>query len=793
MVFPQGTCRVGQWRVGTSDPRLVLSLPDTKGFFLVDGLDEREPKEQLDELARKMVWISQLPNVKLCVSCRPWHGLTQNLTFDAMLCIDQLTYSDMEFYLQSRLRRARTIAPIHSDFQEKTAQVERLMHDIIHAAEGVFLWLELMANELVRAICKNSNLKGLRRVFEESPPDLNAYLTTQIYQRIPKGKSNVSGTASALKLAMVIHRNDERPSVFFDNPQSVVNFWLLQNGYLTEEMSWYNMGVRLFSMPEREQMAQATKRFLSESCRDLVVTHRTPHFNSNAEFIHRSVFYFLNSGDIKLEIEKASPKHFEDDDFLDKLSKMRPLLLFRGLDLCCFQMHSAMAEIVNQFFEKQRCERRFLSVCDRILAEHVLDTCACFGQLHQFDNQAIPTLLQNDCTESVLALFRRWPHVATFGLFWLNGIDWNFYSELLGGYLNFPSISISELIKFVLMCGLPLNRLCNRYQQCGNTLWAKWLVESKRRAAGTHSTVDALRRWQKQTAEVASLMIQHGADPTCLVCVAKHPDQASCIHVSIDDVFDSLFHPGYISQMRSLLAECSRKTQYRSAQRKQRLRGVRVFLYSVQSDHANERLAKNDRDDAPFWRDQRIGIVTWFLHDCMNGGETTKTCLTDSSPSDHHRSFVASYCKDCDRDVSLCVTCFYSWDGTYDLLVANAFGNSEIANPRCVHAILISSFHKSEASSSEDFADQVLDAIREWYQSDPLFEEEIIWPSRTRARKCIPSSVNRRRTPKSRIESPSPWFCMLSRRFGTFWLIGSMFVQSRVVSDCYGRWSTVDG
>jgi hypothetical protein len=54
---------------------ILIRLTATSGvkiFFLIDALDECEPQDKHGNLATQILWISQLPNVKLCVSHRPW-------------------------------------------------------------------------------------------------------------------------------------------------------------------------------------------------------------------------------------------------------------------------------------------------------------------------------------------------------------------------------------------------------------------------------------------------------------------------------------------------------------------------------------------------------------------------------------------------------------------------------------------------------------------------------------------------------------------------------------------------
>lgn len=50
----------------------LVSCPKARFVFMADALDECDPQDLHGRLADEMMKISQLPNVKLCVSCQPW-------------------------------------------------------------------------------------------------------------------------------------------------------------------------------------------------------------------------------------------------------------------------------------------------------------------------------------------------------------------------------------------------------------------------------------------------------------------------------------------------------------------------------------------------------------------------------------------------------------------------------------------------------------------------------------------------------------------------------------------------
>jgi hypothetical protein len=96
-------------------PRLALT-PNVKVFLLIDALDECDPQDRLGDLADVILWLSLLPNVKLCVSCRPWAPFTRRFVKATVLHLDQLTYHDMEVYIEKRLLCAENEADLCSDF-----------------------------------------------------------------------------------------------------------------------------------------------------------------------------------------------------------------------------------------------------------------------------------------------------------------------------------------------------------------------------------------------------------------------------------------------------------------------------------------------------------------------------------------------------------------------------------------------------------------------------------------------------------------------------------------------------
>jgi hypothetical protein len=183
--------------------RLALTS-NVKTLLLIDALDECEPQDRLGDLADVIVWLSRLPNVKICVSCRPWAAFTRRFDKATVLHLDRLTYHDMEVYIEKRLLNAEAEADLCSDFHDGTLPAKQLICDVANAADGVFLWIELVANALCSEIRTGCSVEHLRLAMSEFPTDLDDYFQKLIFGRIGTTRPNVPKTAAALKLAMVL-------------------------------------------------------------------------------------------------------------------------------------------------------------------------------------------------------------------------------------------------------------------------------------------------------------------------------------------------------------------------------------------------------------------------------------------------------------------------------------------------------------------------------------------------------------------------------------------------------------
>jgi hypothetical protein len=186
-----------------------------KFFFLVDALDECDPQDLHDELAEEITRISKLPNIKMCVSCRPWNAFASKLQTNHTVRLHEMTYHDMELYIERRLGAAGGENELCCEFIDhpRTERVTKFVADFACAAEGVFLWTELAVRALSSELRKGVVLERLQEILKAFPVGLDQYFQQLIFDRITKTRQNTSDTAAALTLALKIAEGGESDKV----------------------------------------------------------------------------------------------------------------------------------------------------------------------------------------------------------------------------------------------------------------------------------------------------------------------------------------------------------------------------------------------------------------------------------------------------------------------------------------------------------------------------------------------------------------------------------------------------
>ncbi|KAH8786794.1 hypothetical protein F5882DRAFT_326431 [Hyaloscypha sp. PMI_1271] len=141
-------------------------LVGTRTCLFIDGLDEYNgsPTDNIQLL--KDISSS---NVKICVSSRPWNEFHQAFDGFPGLRLQDLTFDDISLYVNETLAAD---ARMKSLSDEQPTEASKIVTEIVTKADGVFLWVKLVAKSLLEGIGNGDSIFELGIRLQELPSDL---------------------------------------------------------------------------------------------------------------------------------------------------------------------------------------------------------------------------------------------------------------------------------------------------------------------------------------------------------------------------------------------------------------------------------------------------------------------------------------------------------------------------------------------------------------------------------------------------------------------------------------------
>jgi hypothetical protein len=296
--------------------------------IFIDGLDEYSPQMEHDRLITELEALAKIPNIKLCVSSRPWTVFTNAWrALSDRISLHDLSREDIAQYVRDHLKTASHIS-----------NQDDLVRLVTDKAQGVFLWVALVVSALKVRIEAGENSKQLLKCLEDFPSELEDYFRDSIYKRI--NETWHSATAQALKLALLISKNQEDLSSLDGSSylNSFLPFWLLHQknedgDYTIKEANFAtSMDIKHITQDDIEEMIATTVKHINACCRDfLCVLSLTAQIHGHSkgsprcesrmhdarvEFLHRTVYDFLHLDDMHKLLNRNVPAHFKGQTFL---------------------------------------------------------------------------------------------------------------------------------------------------------------------------------------------------------------------------------------------------------------------------------------------------------------------------------------------------------------------------------------------------------------------------------------------------------------------------------------------
>ena len=502
-----------------------------KFCFFIDGLDEYHADQvRLVELLQAL---STKLSIKICVSSRPWNVFDQAFgRLREQLVLETLTKSDIALYIEHELHQPSL----------DNAEFKTLIKEISAKAQGVFLWVFLTVRTLKEGLAEGDTLTLLRERVALLPSELVDYFQVILSRVHPVYKK--SKTMTALHVAILATRQDLRADT---SPtaltRSFLNFWILRQG-MEEPTSAIAQPILDLDEGTYRQMARRTRAFLSATCKDLLqlpLPQYTLIADLKVEFLHRTVYEFLDSDEMRPKIEGGTLPHVRQIHFNVSMALLR--LKFVTDSKGFFgHTYALIKEAVNhQINPADTIGQSLLAELDRMASMSVKEFSAGFSQ---FTVEPLLSLVN--------ALSARGQYAFTTEVLksTMSLRSERCYQSLLRGALGLknrvsfrPEYFSKAFLVYLLSSKVDIN---SRPELTTRSVWEQFLHESvawTRNAGSLDNAVDRERIW-----EITKILLDHGANTREYLTNGWTTEEALQYFVPVE----------HHDELRQLLVDCAK-------------------------------------------------------------------------------------------------------------------------------------------------------------------------------------------------------------------------------------------
>lgn len=289
--------------------RALEGQESTAAFCIfIDGLDEFA--EDHYTLITEIIQLhAQKPNVKFCVSSRPYNVFSKAFGGDEShtFALQDMNSGDIDIFIRGRLERDsrfRDLARLHPGATDLALEIRR-------RAEGVFLWVHLIVWDLLGGLSEDDDIATLQARLDLLPRSLEEFFAHILHS---VHEVHQKYTARSLLLA---HRARE--------PLPVMAYAFL---YEDDRSAAFlgNVAVEPMTRNEINEKRLAIERKISSWCKGLmeVRSYSTtnvwePLRKYRVDFLHRSVKDYLETSDMQHFLKTKAGPDFEVERMLAKL------------------------------------------------------------------------------------------------------------------------------------------------------------------------------------------------------------------------------------------------------------------------------------------------------------------------------------------------------------------------------------------------------------------------------------------------------------------------------------------
>ena len=473
--------------------------------IFVDGLDEYGGDYR--DILALFQRAGASPNIKLCLSSRPWN-VFQNAfgESDDHMILQKYTQNDMREYVSDILSQDSQ----YKRLAERDRRAQDLQKQITEKANGVFLWVYLVVRSLLSGLTDDNTITELQQRICDIPEDLDDY-----FQLILTNIEKCYQTQSAHIFLL---------SVQAMRPQSIVTYSFLEDAIRDADFALDDL--QPLTIDQISTMCVKQRKYINARCKDLLEITLSPHVTDipiltyKVDFLHRTVRDFLSSNAVYEEFERkaaprfsvrralfrahlaqikaSSPPPSVTKSYSSFLSESLIELMYDAYEIETFHKVAETAhldELERVTSETYNVWQYRKGDLDKRIRETCFLTTAVKARLHLYVVEKLdgdPTLLFEKRRRPLL---RRALAPSQRALELFPGVD--SYFDL-------------EMARLLLARGADPNERIRKGK--GITVWQSFLLNDAGRDLRERENREVHREYQKRVFRVAEMMVEHGAD-----------------------------------------------------------------------------------------------------------------------------------------------------------------------------------------------------------------------------------------------------------------------------------------
>jgi hypothetical protein len=311
----------------------TFDIAPLKLCFFIDGLDEYEGDHE--EMAKLLKQVALSPQVKFCLSSRPWITFEEEFRGLPMLRLQDLTVRDIKAYVADKLEGH---SQMHTLSQKEPKRASELVTEIVTKASGVFLWVVLVVRDLLKGLRNRDDISDLQKRLQALPSELEDLYTHMLGHVDPLYQEQASRT---FQIFRILSENSKYLQT--DEGGGLLTPLFLDVAITSTQETVLAAKLKPMSREEVIEKSQHLDRHLKSRCEGLLEIHSSgvenlcadlnpyyyaklnPHYTyaRRVDYLHRTVRNFLESEPVKTRMVQ----HTATTDFDPHISIMMALII----------------------------------------------------------------------------------------------------------------------------------------------------------------------------------------------------------------------------------------------------------------------------------------------------------------------------------------------------------------------------------------------------------------------------------------------------------------------------------